>query len=85
MATIIKITGEKENIEPENGKVFTLKELQQAVGGLIEIVYLSKDKLMIVDEEGLIKPNPMINEEASIIAKQPIIGQVIIIDRDQIE
>ena len=85
MATIIKINGETENIEPENGKIFTLKELQQVVNGLIEIVYLNEDKLMIVDEEGLLKSNPMINREASNIANQPIVGQVIIINRDQIE
>ena len=73
MATIIKITGEKEYIEPASGKVFTLEELQKAVNGLIEIVYLSGKyvgKLMLVDEEGLLKQNPQINNEASIIAKQ---------------
>lgn len=85
MATIIKINGETENIEPENGKIFTLKELQYAVNGLIEIVYLNEDKLMIVDEEGLLKTDAQLNVKASNIANQPIVGQVIIIDRDQIE
>ncbi len=85
MATIIKINGEKENIEPENGKVFTLKELQQTVNGLIEIVYLNEDKLMVVDEEGLLKADPCLNIEASKIAGQPIVGQVIIIERNQIK
>lgn len=85
MATIIKTTGEKENIEPADGKVFSLKELQKAVNGYIEIVSLDSGKLMIVDEEGLIKPDPILNKEASKIAGQRIVGQVIIIDRDQIE
>jgi len=40
---------------------------------------------MVVDEEGLIQPNPILNTKASEIAGQPIVGQVIIIDRDQIE
>jgi len=85
MATIIKITGEIENIEPSNGKMFTLKELQKAVNGYIQIVPVDSDKLMVVDEEGLLKPNPQLNIEASKIAGQQIVGQVIIINRDQIE
>ena len=40
---------------------------------------------MIVDEEGLLKANPEINKEASRIAGQRIVGQVIIIDKDQID
>ncbi len=89
MATIIKITGKKENIEPSDAKVFTLEELQNAVGGYIQIVSITtgeySEKLMIVDEEGLLKDNPQVNEEASKIVGQRIVGQVIIIDRDQIE
>ena len=84
MATIITITGKKENIEPVNGKVFTLQELQRAVNGYIQIVPINENKLMIVDEEGLLKPYPHINIEASRIAGQRIVGQVVIIDRDQI-
>ena len=41
--------------------------------------------LMIVDEEGRVKANPQLNEEASEIANQQIVGQVIIIDKEQIE
>lgn len=89
MAVIIKINGETENIEPANGKIFTLKELQQVAGGYIQIVSVTagehSGKFMIVDEEGLLKPNPILNIEASKIAGQRIVGQVIIIDRDQIE
>lgn len=89
MATIIKITGEKENIEPDNGKIFSLKELQRAVNGYIQIVPITtgehKNKLMIVDEEGLLKHNPQLNIVASKIAEQKIVGQVIVIDREQIE
>ena len=89
MAVIIKTTGQTENIEPANGSVFTLKELQHAVGGYIQIVSITtgehSGKLLIVDEEGLIKPNPILNKEASKIADQQIVGQVILIDRNQIE
>ena len=89
MATIIKITGEHENIEPSNSSVFTLEELQKAVGGYIETVSVTTGdyagKLMIVDEEGKLKEDAQVNKEASRIAKQRIVGQVIIIDREQID
>ena len=89
MATIIKITGKHENIEPDNGKVFTLEELQKAVDGYIQIVLVNlgnyDGKLMIVNEEGKLKTDAKLNEEASRIAGQPVVGQVIVIDRAQIE
>lgn len=88
MAVIITTTGETEHTGPANGSVFSLKELQQAVGGYIEIVPIitgeHSGKLMVVDEEGLIKSNPIPNIEASKIAGQQIVGQVIIIDKEQI-
>ena len=85
MATIIKTDGTKQNIEPKDGKTFSLKELQEAVGGYIELVPLNDGKLLVCDEEGKLKANAQINEEASRIANQQIVGQVIIIDKDQIE
>lgn len=89
MAIIIKINGEKENTEPENSNVFTLEELQKAVGGYIELVSITTGehagKLMVVDEEGKLKTDAQLNEEASRIAGKVIVGQVIIIDRNQID
>lgn len=89
MATIIDITGEHKNIEPASGEVFSLEELQKAVGGYIQIVPIisgeHSGRLMVVDEEGLVKANTQLNEEASKIAGQRIVGQVIIIDKEQIE
>ena len=88
MATIIKSNGEKENIEPADGKVFTLEELQEAVG-YIQIVSINEGeyagKLLICDEEGKLKADAQLNEEASRIASQRIVGQVLIIERYQIE
>ena len=89
MAIIIKISGEIENVEPSNGKLFSLLELQEAVNGYIQIVPINEgdyeNKLMIVDEEGKLKANAQVNNEASEIANQLIVGDVIIIDKDQIE
>lgn len=85
MAVIIKVSGEKENIEPANGKLFTLEELQTAVNGYIQLIPISDNKLMVVDEEGLLKADAQLNIEASRIAGQRIVGDVLIIDNDQIE
>jgi hypothetical protein len=89
MSIIIKVNSQTVNIEPLNGSVFSLDELQKAVGGYIQILSITTGeyagKLMVVDEEGLLKLNPVVNKTASLIAGQRIVGQVIIIDKDQIE
>lgn len=89
MAVIIKPNGTKEYTEPSNGSVFSLEELQKVVGGYIQLVSITagghSGKLMVVNEEGLIRPSPILNEEASKIAGQQIVGSVIIIDREQIK
>ena len=89
MSIIINTNGEIQDVEPANKKLFTLEELQKAVGGYIQILQITTGehagKLMIVDEEGKFKTDAQVNHEASKIANQIIVGQVIIIDRDQIE
>ena len=54
-ARLIKEDGRLTEIEPKNGTDFKLKELQDYIGGLIEIVYLPNEFILIVDEEGLLK------------------------------
>jgi len=89
MAIILKINGTNEDVNPSNGNVFTLEELQKVVGGYIQIVPITagehSGKLMVVDEEGKLKADAQLNEEASRIAGQQIIGQIIIINREQID
>lgn len=50
-------------IEPENGKYFTLEEMQSAVGGRIEIIPLEseglEDLLLVVHEEGKLISLPL--------------------------
>lgn len=84
MAYVIKDSGEEIEFAPENGTNFSLKELQGAVGGLIEIVPLENNKLLVVDEEGLFKSLRM-NTKASILARRPIVGSVVICGDDQIK
>ena len=39
-------------MEPANGTHFVLKEMQDAVGGCVEVVYLMDGRLMLVNEDG---------------------------------
>lgn len=56
---IYKADGQLILVKPENGKAFTLKELQTAVGGYIQAVRpLDKRSNLYVDEEGLLKNLP---------------------------
>lgn len=77
--------GEIFSIEPENGTDFSLKEVQTYVDGFIEVIYLNKELIMIVNEEGKLSPLPT-NDLASLIAykceaisnKDYIAGDVVI-------
>lgn len=55
----------------------SLKQMQDAVGGYIELVRLTDDDIMVVNEEGLVFGLP-INEHASKLAGQSIVGNVLI-------
>lgn len=41
-------------VEPDNGKTFTLEELQEIVGGPIEVIGLD-DLLLVINEEGKLR------------------------------
>ena len=64
------------SVSPENGTNFTLKELQTAVGGRIDIVSLPH-WLLIVNDEGALNGSPM-NLIATCLAGQPIFGDVLL-------
>jgi|TARA_R100000084_G_scaffold109145_2_gene74229 hypothetical protein len=62
----------------------SLKQMQDAVGGYIELVRLTDDDVMIVNEEGLIFGLP-VNEHASKLAGQSIVGNVLICKRKDLD
>ena len=71
---------------PPKGKTFTLKELQAAVGGLIDFLYSpSGDYIFVVHDEALLVAEPQLNWFASAIfstmheAKASIFGSVLIV------
>lgn len=91
MAQIIKSSGDIIEIEPKNGKEFSLKELREIVDGYIDIVSLNDGRYMVVNDEGLINDLP-VNFEASImyygkiamLKGSYICGDVIICESNQI-
>lgn len=84
MDQLLATAGPPMAIEPWEGEVYSLKELQGFVGGLIELVRLGGGRLMVVNEEGRLKGLPF-NLVASLIAKRDIFGDVAIIDDGRLE
>jgi len=74
-ALLIKANGERFTISPKNGEDFKLNELQELVGGYIEIIQMY-GHIMVVDEEGLLKKKPY-NAVASSISGRPLVGDVV--------
>ena len=61
-----------------------LEEMQTAVGGYIEMVQLPEGKVTIVDEEGLMKQKP-VNTNASLVAGRTIVGDVLIMELEDLD
>jgi hypothetical protein len=80
----IKTDGTTEIVPQLEGGTFTLQELQDYVGGYIELVQLGNGTVMVVNEEGLIKNLPF-NLEASKIASIDIVGNVLVCDVSMID
>jgi hypothetical protein len=72
MAVVLKSNGSRER----DVKINSLKQMQELVGGYVEFVYLN-DKVLIVNEEGLLFGLPR-NNQATEIAGHPIVGDAIL-------
>ena len=86
-AEIIKANGDRMFVEPENKKEFTLKELQGFVGGYIQIVETRDSRLIVLNEEGKLNKLPTNGIATAYYKygkKDVIVGDVIIINKDQI-
>ena len=76
--------------EPKNGSTFELEELQEVVGGYIEIIRLNDGRVIIVNEEGLNLNLPVNIEATNILRRdhsttQYIVGTAIVCDADMID
>ena len=62
---IIKADGTEQEVLPKDGKYFSLEEMQEIVGGFIEMISCNDQNfLCVLNEEGKINELP-INEKAT--------------------
>ncbi|MCK5609676.1 DUF3846 domain-containing protein [Candidatus Pacearchaeota archaeon] len=67
------------------GYKVTLENLQKAVDGSIDVIFVDPTTLMIINQEGLLLKLPK-NNKASRMIKQTIVGDVVILtDEDKKE
>lgn len=82
---LVKATGIIESISPENNTDWKLAELQKHVCGLIDIVSIPNTELIaVVNDEGLINGSSF-NPVASIMAGQPLFGDIVICPDDMVK
>ena len=81
MNKLIQADGVVKDIKPANGKTYSLKELQEFVGGYIELVSLPDNLIMLVNEEGYNENLPPNNRVRLIFNKQ-IVGNAVVCPRD---
>lgn len=89
MATIIKTDGAQIEVQPKNGTDFQLEELNEIVGGFIEIVYLRNGLIMVVNEEGKLNNLPL-NEVATRVCllngyPDTIVGNVLVCKSEEVK
>ena len=89
-AKIIYTDKEAEDYTPKNGTTFELEEMQEIVGGYIEIIRLNDGRIIIVNEEGLLQGLPVNIEATNILRRdhsttQYIVGTAIVCDADMVE
>lgn len=77
----IPVQGRPQEVMPANNTDFKLREVQKLVGGYVEVVYLRDGRIMLVDEEGLLKQLPL-NRAASRMAGRPIVGNAVVMPND---
>lgn len=67
-AILFEATGRAQGVLPANGTDFSLEELQGFVGGYIEVVHITENVIMVVNEDGKaqrLEPN----SAATVLAK----------------
>lgn len=70
-AKLIKASGEVVEIEPKNGTDFKLDELCKLLQcSLVEVISLNQDDIMVVDDEGKLTSNNVINVNATMLAQE---------------
>jgi hypothetical protein len=83
LPVVIRATGKIEVLKYEESQLLSL---QKAVDGYIEVVPLPGDPglVLIADEEGLFKKKPL-NLLATEMVRSPIVGDVVLMERKQLD
>lgn len=89
---ILKTDGSKHVITPQVGTKFNLEELQELVGGYIEVINLSANKALVVNEEGKLHNLP-VNKIATALAQycnaifptDCIVGDAVVIENKRLD
>lgn len=91
MARLIKPNGEHCRIMPANGQTFTLEELQEAVGGYIEMITVG-EAYFVLNEEGKLNKLPLNNVATAMALAYDAIweddfigGNVLICRKDELD
>lgn len=88
MAILLRTDGTKELLLPIDGKTLSLKQMQDAVGGSIEIVTTSDNSALLVVNENE-KLNTMLhNEQATRLYGNPddiIVGDAVLADFSEVD
>ena len=92
MAQIIKTDGQIVPVEPKNGTDFQLDELQQIVGGYVQLFPLANEagEVMVMNEDGKIEGLPTNPKATELAAKRLfqgdyIVGDVLVCKTEQID
>jgi hypothetical protein len=74
-------------LDDEGNPYFTLRKLYEVLDvDSIEIVNVPNSELILVcDEEGLLKAEPLLNRMASLLAEQQIVGNALLCHTDLIK
>ena len=92
-AKLLKASGEVVEIKPNNGTDFKLDELYTHLQcSLVEVINLNQDDIMVVDDEGKLTPNNVVNVNATKLAQENqaiifwdyIVGNAIVCNRKMI-
>lgn len=89
MATLLLTNTTSREVQPK-GKFFSLEELKGFVGGYIQIIELTEDEWMVMNEEGKLKGLPTnlaaCSKTMGIVAlDDEIVGDVLIVNRTEME
>jgi hypothetical protein len=81
----LKANDEAPLVEPE-GETWTLDELQELVGGYIELLGVpSKDRVLVVNEDGRLKGLPLNKNATDLYQRDIIVGDAVITMKELIE